>query len=116
MGWFSDGINALKSVLLLEHEVKRLGNNTAKLAEHFDQMRMLVVRLDAQQKDAAQLATQAAQLAVNNDITSLRERVLKIEMFLAQQSQPATPPLLLSRSQSHDARGVVSDSPEPPAS
>jgi len=64
----SEALGALKSVVLLQDEVKRLANNTAKLAERLDEVRTITSRLDAHQKDATQLATQAAQLAVNGEM------------------------------------------------
>lgn len=114
MGVLSEALDALKSVVLLQDEVKRLANNTAKLAERLDEVRTIAFRLDAHQKDAPQLAAQAAKLAVNDEVNSLKERVLKIEMFLSsQETRPPAAAILISNSRPHDAGDAAGEPMKP---
>jgi hypothetical protein len=85
-----------KSVLLLHEEVKRLGNNTSKLAERLDAMHTSVTRLEAHQSDAIRLAEQAARICVSQDMNDIRERLYKIEVYLRSATNPIIPNVLIS--------------------
>jgi hypothetical protein len=74
-------LDALKSVLLLQEEVKRLGINTAKMAERLDALTTGVTRLEAHSDDALTRAQLAAQLAVAGELNPMKERLSRIELY-----------------------------------
>src|SRR6266436_4396167 len=95
MGVLGQALEAFKSVLLLQEEVKRLGNNTSRIAERLEAVHTSVTRLEAHQTDAIRLAQQAAQIAVVSELNDIRERLLKIEVFLASAGTSPVPPILI---------------------
>jgi predicted nucleic acid-binding Zn-ribbon protein len=98
MGMLGGALEALKSVVFLQEEVKRLGNNVSKIAEHVDHSRIAIARLEAQQQSAITIAQQAAQASVANDLVSIRERVTRIEAYLAMREAATRDSVLLPSS------------------
>jgi hypothetical protein len=105
MSALGQALDTLKKVLLLQEEVTRLGKNTAKLAEKLDAVHTSVTKLEARQENAIQLAQQEARLAVTGELNEIRDRLIKIELFITAAAsrgagQPAAPPILISQSPS----------------
>lgn len=95
MGVLGQALEALKSILLLQEEVKRLGSNVAKLADHVDDIRTKVIAIDVHQRDAVTLAQQAATITVATELGGIRDRLTKIELYLTTSGPGPAPQILI---------------------
>lgn len=87
MGMFKEAIDTLKAVLLLQDEIKRMSTNLSRLAEKSDDMQQRIIKLESREDAIVSRAQAAAQMAsgslVSSEIGGLRERLAKIEVYLA---------------------------------
>jgi predicted nucleic acid-binding Zn-ribbon protein len=108
MGVLGQALEALKSVVFLQEEVKRLGNNVARITDRLDEMRTSTARIEAQQQTAITIAQQAAQLSVGSELGGIKDRLNKIELYLAMREGTSRESIVL-QSKSHSQIGRASD-------
>jgi negative regulator of replication initiation len=91
MGLLKEAIDALKSVVLIDAEMKRLSSNVTKIAESLNDIQRRVITLEAREEilivRAEAAAQNAASSARNNELGDIRERLVKIETYLAMQAK-----------------------------
>jgi phage shock protein A len=101
MGMFKETVDALKAVVLLQNELSRLSSNVSRMAEHLDDLQQRIIRLESREEvliaRAEAAAQSAASLSRQNELGEIRERLVKIEMYLAAQAVAADPKLIIAR-------------------
>jgi predicted nucleic acid-binding Zn-ribbon protein len=87
VGVLKESLEALKAVLLLQEEIKRLSENASKITGRLETLQERVIQLEAREQVIVARAEAAAQAASSHsrdrEFGDLRERLLKIEMYLA---------------------------------
>ena len=104
MGVLKEALEALRTVILLREEIRRLSGNASKIAEKLETLHERVIQLEAREQVILARAEAAAQAASNQsrgrEFGDLRERILKIEMYLAAHPSPEQIPILLTKASS----------------
>ncbi|MBR1123998.1 hypothetical protein JQ628_20890 [Bradyrhizobium lablabi] len=104
MGLLKETLEALKAVILLQEEIKRLSGNASKMAERLETLHERVIQLEAREQVIVARAEAAAQAASSQardkELGDLRERLLKIELYLHANQQQRKVPILLTNDES----------------
>lgn len=102
MGVLKETIDALRSVILLQDQLNRLSSNVGKMAERLDDVQQRLIRVESREDAILARAESAARTAATgarqSEIGDIRERLVKIEIYLASQAAAtaAVPKLLQS--------------------